>query len=648
MRVAVLIAFLTLAGNAAAESLPTWASAPMAEPVPVSMSDAPAVDLLREEIVAFDGSDRVVDTSRKVIRIVTKEGRDQASVVAGYSTRGDKVRSLRAWIQSPTGTIREVDHGRVIDAAVVNEDLYNEARVRILSAGEGIEPGSVFISESVVEVVTPFTQFRSWFQGRDPVLRSRFRLLAPAGWDVRATSFHHEPIPTPARDGEGWTWELADLPGLPEEPDAADLEEMASGIGVALVPPKQGDHAGPPSFGTWEDVSDWLASLSDPQATVTPAIADRARALVPATASEPEKVRAIARYVQEINYVAIQMGLDRGGGYRPHEASDVLAKSYGDCKDKANLMRALLRADGIESYLVVLSVGDPAGVAADWPSPFQFDHCIIGVKVAGRDDRCTISVPQLGALTLFDPTDPNTPWGDLPSPERGTVVLVVAPSHGGTAQTPADRPSRNRSERRIDAELLATGDLRGTFREFSTGSAATEERSARRNLRSADYAQWLASRFGGIVGGVAIDSASAEDAGLDSFVVHGSFRIERFARPMGGFLMLRPAVAAPVPIGEGWARNRSCPIRLKLRQWTETVHLRLPPPFALDEVPAPVALEASFASYRCTIGSHAGLVTFERSLELKSSEIQPVAIDDARRFFDSVRGTELVQVLVKR
>jgi transglutaminase-like putative cysteine protease len=47
----------------------------------------------------------------------------------------------------------------------------------------------------------------------------------------------------------------------------------------------------------------------------------------------------------------------------------VLARNYGDCKDKAALMRALLKAAGIDSYAVIIYSGDRHFVRPEWPGP---------------------------------------------------------------------------------------------------------------------------------------------------------------------------------------------------------------------------------------------------------------------------------------
>lgn len=74
--------------------------------------------------------------------------------------------------------------------------------------------------------------------------------------------------------------------------------------------------------------------------------------------TELDRICAIAAFTQHTKYVEIALNLTRGGGYTPHRAEETLARNYGDCKDKATLMRALLKALDIESYLVNISADD--------------------------------------------------------------------------------------------------------------------------------------------------------------------------------------------------------------------------------------------------------------------------------------------------
>ena len=154
---------------------------------------------------------------------------------------------------------------------------------------------------------------------------------------------------------------------------------------------------------------------------MTMLLQQRRRELAAGAQTEMDRIKAIARYVQKIQYISIQVGVGRGGGYVPHSATEVFAKSYGDCKDKANFMRAMLSALKIQAYLVSITADDPSYVRAEWASPHQFNHCIIAIKIGDETKAdAVVTHPKLGRLLIFDPTDPYTPVGDLPEPEQGS------------------------------------------------------------------------------------------------------------------------------------------------------------------------------------------------------------------------------------
>ena len=107
-----------------------------------------------------------------------------------------------------------------------------------------------------------------------------------------------------------------------------------------------------------------------------------------------------------------RQAVERNVGYRPRPAAQVLTTRYGDCKDKSNLMRALLSSLGIESHLMVLSAEASWPVPLEWPSPLHFDHCILAICADGFSYSNAVAThPHLGRLLLFDPTDEFLPLG---------------------------------------------------------------------------------------------------------------------------------------------------------------------------------------------------------------------------------------------
>ena len=135
----------------------------------------------------------------------------------------------------------------------------------------------------------------------------------------------------------------------------------------------------------------------------------------------------MAEFAQKIRYVSISTNLSRGGGYVPHTADAVLKAAYGDCKDKSNLLRAMLKSAGVDSYMVSIYSGNPRFTQEEFPSPSQFNHAILAIRVP---DAVTLPAafthPEVGRLLLFDPTDAHVAFGFIPSHEQNSRALLMA------------------------------------------------------------------------------------------------------------------------------------------------------------------------------------------------------------------------------
>ena len=68
--------------------------------------------------------------------------------------------------------------------------------------------------------------------------------------------------------------------------------------------------------------------------------------------SDEARVRAVYNFVvANTRYVGLEFGIH---GYKPYKVTQVLARRFGDCKDKASLLLALLREVGVEADLVLV------------------------------------------------------------------------------------------------------------------------------------------------------------------------------------------------------------------------------------------------------------------------------------------------------
>jgi len=435
------------------------------------------------------------------------------------------------------------------------------------------------------------------------------------------------------------------------EPLSPPRSAITPWLAINLVPTPE-KPATRRSFATWVDVSKWLSEISDSQAGMNDALTGKAKQLTTASKSEIEKIAAIGRFVQAVNYVSIQIGTGRGGGYRPHLATEVFAKSYGDCKDKANLMRAMLNAIGIKSYLVSIYSGDPNHVRREWPSPHQFNHCIIAVKISDETEALTVvDHPTLGRLMIFDATDDITQVGDLPVYEQGSFALIIAGEAGALLRMPVTPPEANMLTRSADVQLNPDGSILATMHEKSIGQAAVRERGAFRGLTKPEYNErierWIAQ---GATGMRLSKIEPLDEASQGSFSLAVDLSAPAYGQVMQGrLLVFRPAIVSRRESLSLTDAGRKHPVVLTTNAYAETTRIKLPAGFDVDELPDAVKLETQFGSYVTSYVVKDGQLLFTRKLVVRAATIQVADYSKVRTFFERIRAAEQSPVvLVKK
>src|SRR2546423_3584440 len=451
---------------------------------PAYDKDVPAVVVNDESTITVGEDGRVTTVTTYAVRVLTRAGIKRTVAVEGYeSDSGGKVLEMRAWLIRADGSVKRYGKAETVDRITDSFNLYDESRMKLIDATRDAEVGSVFGYQTTAENRRWFPRAGWSFQRDGPSLASRLTVNVPAGWRATGAVFN-APKLDPMVTGNSYTWEMRNLPRIEDEPASPSVRSLAAYLAVKYGPPT-GSTAAVKSFDSWSDVSRWYTDLADPQAAPDDAIATKARELTVGAKTELEKIRAIGRYVQNLQYVSIQIGI---GGWRPHAATQVFAKQYGDCKDKANLMRAMLRAVKLEAYPVLIYATDRTRVREDWVSPGQFNHCIVAVKVGDETKAATVILhPALGRLLIFDATDSNTPVGDLPDDEQGSFALVAAGADGALVRMPVTPPEDNMLKREVEAGLSADGSLTATIHERREGQSAANARGAFKGLAPAPF-----------------------------------------------------------------------------------------------------------------------------------------------------------------
>lgn len=650
LALAFVIAPAWSAGSGRAAGVPQWVENALARPLPAGAEDATAVVLHHERRVVLHPFARHETTTRRVVRVLGKDGAGFARAALPYVRGSAECTWLRTWTLDGRGRVRKTTGLRdAADVAVIGTgELFSDDRM-LVAVPEQIRPGECFAFESVVESDPLFAQW-SWSpRERIPVAWSRFTLDPSGAVEVVARAFGPD-SGTLTREGDRWSWEASGLTAHEHEPLAPESRSWAGGVRVTALPREGGRSGAGLAFRDWGEASRWIAELGSAAATITPVVATRARTLVAGAADTLERIRRLAGYVQGLNYVARPEGIGIGWGYRPHDAEAVLVAGYGDCKDKANLLCALLRAEGVEAWLLIVNAFDRDAVDTAWVSLSQFDHCVTALRVPSTYAGPLLADGPAGPLAVFDPTDPLTVFGDLPLGEQRSRGLLVAPEGGTLVRLPALPRESNVTSRTVEAVLDSSGNLQATLLERSVGQAARAEREFRSGRSDGEYRAdieaWLP--VSGSPARVRTISA-AEDSASGRFELRVGYEAPAFARVhRAGMITFRTNLVGCRPSWAPPEGPRRAPIVLMPERFEETATLRLPAGYAVDDLPPEIRVESDLGSFEASWVERDGALVQSVRWEIRPLTVGPERWPEVRRLYVARRAAREGAVVLVR
>jgi len=634
----------------AADQAPDWLNAVQKTPATAVRKEDSAVVLLNDSLLEVSPNGSFTTRVRFVVRVLTGEGSRHARARVTYNTDSSKVKSLQAWLIAPDGKVTAYGKRRIVDGAVHTSalELYGEARQQQIGANEEAKPGAVFAYEAVVEETSVLSQRVFRFQSGLPSERISYAVQLPPGWRLEAHPFNGAPacVESAARR---YTWSVTATPALSPEPLAPPASTFAPWVALDFVPPASGTSR--VAFVAWKDISTYFSPRYEAAAVADAAIKTKADELVRGTTDFFARLQALARYAQEVTYISIQLDASNAGGYTPRAASRVFRTNYGDCKDKATFLRALLATQGIVSYPLIVQSGAMIHVREEWPSPEQFNHAILAIQVdASVDSPAVFTHPELGRLLIFDPTNEFTPIGSLADTLLADKGVLLAGARGGLITLPAERPESNRMERRVRATLDDLGGIAGTIEEEFFGQASASARSERRRNGEAEFRRRIEHWLAGTMPVAQTSRVETKDFWNENrFTMTADFASAKYGKLMRDELIVfKPILVArrgAVALRKG---VRTQPVLMRPSHFTERTEITLPPGCTLEETIRPIALTAAFGTYQAACTTQDGKLIFERSLDLRTAELAVGDFETVRTFFEKITQTEQSPVVLRR
>jgi hypothetical protein len=404
---------------------------------------------------------------------------------------------------------------------------------------------------------------------------------------------------------------------------------------------------------SWQDIGKWYAALTTDRRLVSPEIKQKVLDLTAGSKDTLSKLRALTGFTQkEIRYVAIEVGI---GGYQPHPADSVYVNRYGDCKDKATLLAAMLHEIGIDSFYVLVNTRRGV-IAPDYPPGLNFNHVILAIPlpadVQDNDLLAIVTHPRYGRLLLFDPTSTLTPLGYLPSVEQANYGMLAAADGGELIRMPLLPAVVNRLGRAAHLTLSPDGSIAGSVEEIRQGNLAEMSRSRLLAAQGADRAKVIESFLGSFLPNFRLTAASLGNLEQYDkiFVLNYQFSVPNYAQSAGDLLLVRPRILGEKASTILEEKDRKYGIEFETAtSETDLFEVTLPPGYVPDELPRPLKIDYDFATYSSKVEMTDGnVLRYTRSYQMKDVMIPPARLGDLKKFFHEILADEASTAVFKK
>jgi hypothetical protein len=629
------------------DPVPPWVSDAAHLSLPTYPATTKAVVLLDQTEYTVAPNGTAIEHYRRVVKILRPNGRREGIVRVGFDD-DTKIRSLKVWSIGPDGHQYVMKDQQMVDHGYDNEgSLYSNAKYREADP-PGRDPGGIVAFE-YEQNVRPFLTEKTWdFQENIPKLSQSFTLTLPPGYTYGTVWAHHATTPVIELEHQHFRWDMKDTPAI-------DLEDVPLAPAADSLAGRMTIHyAGPgltlATAGTWPSIGLWYQQIAQDRLAPTPEIAAKSQELTAGKTDFYEKAEAIGEFVQnKVRYFVIEMGI---GGYQPHPAAQIFHNRYGDCKDKATLVSAMLSSVGIHSALMMVDTSRGV-VDPDAPSLWG-NHMIAAIEIPegyqSPSLRSVVTAKNGHRYLIFDPTWELTPFGQLENNLQGSYGILLEGPHTEAIQLPVLTPDRNTVRRTATLELKPDGTLEGTVTEKRFGDLSEERRAFYTMGDANEQRRYLDHVLNRDIDSFAISDLKVVNAASlnKDFSMSFGLTAEHFARPMGSLLMLRPRVLGTdaFPLNR---KQRSLPIDLReTMQSTDSFDIKLPPGYTIDELPEPVKLDLGFASYESASTLTDGILHYTRTFTVKQITLPASKYSDLQHLASGINADEQNNAILTR
>ncbi|HVU18177.1 MAG TPA: DUF3857 and transglutaminase domain-containing protein [Candidatus Didemnitutus sp.] len=553
------------------------------QPPPTEADDSGSI-LLDERVTWVDGEGRRTSVRQFAYRTLTEAGvKSNADEVTRFSKKEQKAYLVLAETIRSNGTRVAVRPDAVLIESPQRQASYSlyddQAEMRVIFPD--VKPGCVVHGIVVVEDVVAripgeYSHTLLW-NANWAIGEYRYRLELPSAMAARLHVANlGDGVPKMVSEDEGngrvaRTWTVNRRPGHRDEINRQPASQVGPSIHLTTL-------------ASWDDVARWYRGLIKGHDQPGGELAAQAAKWVGDARDSATVIGILHQHVaNQVRYVGLEFGQ---AGYQPHDCNEVWANQYGDCKDKANLLVALLQSRGIKAYVTLVNTEHLGWVDRRSPTYQDFDHAIV-------------AVPTGGAKYLFcDPTMDYSEPGTLGPGASDRDVFVVRENGGEWVHTP---PATNASlHYDFDLKLAANGEIAGWLAMTSDGYYAAWERSRFTELEMSDVRSVMGDRARGFFPGAEIvDVDRPATPGRGPYRIRAYFIVPGNARGDARPTMVFPNCDGLLPeVGDHPERTTN--FYADVATYAVSVRCALPPNLRGGESAAPFRFNGTSADLRAS------------------------------------------------
>ncbi|MBQ9396463.1 MAG: DUF3857 and transglutaminase domain-containing protein [Proteobacteria bacterium] len=525
-----------------------------------------------------------------------------------YSPNDEKIEIISVTTTKKDGSVRHLYKTSEYNMSDESIKMYYDMRqivieIQDLAVGDRVEyqfkrtqierdVNSVSFFSDLYSLQTQFN--RQW---------SRYTVISPESMKVRM--LRHTPSGDPKTIGTVKTengvritsYEEKDMPRfLAEDGQPGPTELMP----VVIVS----------TFESWQALAKWFIDMALPQWKADDAIRAKVHELTDGVTDNFEKLKRIHSFVvKSTRYVALEFGIH---GHKPYPAAQVFERRFGDCKDKASLMKVMLKEAGIDSRFVLARTRPNGDITMELPSPFLFDHAIL-------------YVPEFNLY--LDGTAEFSGTSELPAMDQDAWTLIIDDEAGYKLQKAPVIPAKDNMTKKSFVFDLTSGDrvpysMDATIKGFQ--APAYRERYQIENLRR----EKLQVEMTKSVPGTEIENFEFEGiTDLEHDIVlslKASTSFTDVAKKDGNTWLVTPMLRESHLVQNfASASNRRTPIMQAAANSQEFTYTIVLPENAQVTLPPPVSEKASFGEYSVEAVKEGNRVTTRITMTIDRIRIMP-------------------------